>query len=398
LPAVQRVVSKPVVGFLSRQVERRIRNRADLLFMTTGQELEETLALFLDESVDLMERRIHAYRLARVGSPECITALLKVLATAPAEHRAFMAQLTGSTGNPAAKEWLLPLLDDPDEGVVRAAIRGLSAIGGDDVTRRIAAFLEDPARSDPVRIEAALGLGTLGTPAAADALVRALGRMPSEDLATQILGGLGRFDFPAVEATFDHFLSHPETPATLKIAAVEALAHSSDEALPFLLDGAEHDPDPELRAAAAWAISAHVAAPDCGGELMRLASHEPEPDVRRRLYEAMLPQASVAADALLPKVRAEHDLAARVAGFNAIGAALRRDPGSATAGNFDREIAPELVRIATEPNSLNLQMRAVFALRRAGTPGARDALARIVEHAPPQVATTARHGLKAANP
>ena len=113
----------------------------------------------------------------------------------------------------------------------------------------------------------------------------------------------------------------------------------------------------------------------------------------------MLPQASVRADSLLSGVRAEDDLAARVAGFNAIGTAIRREPASAAAGSFDREIAPELVRIATEPNSLNLQMRAVFALRRAGTPAAQDALVQIVEsNAPPQVATAARHGLKATHP
>jgi HEAT repeat protein len=398
LPGVQRVVSRPVVAFLSRQAERHVRARADLMFMNTGASLEETLKQFLDESIDLKDRRIHAYRLARVGSPECIAALLKVLGTAPPEHRAFMAQLIGSTGNPAATDWLLPLLDDPEESVVRAAIRGLGAIGGDEVTERIAAFLEDPAQPGPVRIEAALGLGTIGTPAAGDALVRALGAKPPENLAIPILDGLGRFEFPLVKATFTQILGHPDSPPALKVAALEALANSSGDAVPFLLNGAEHEADPELRAAAAWAVSAHAEGPDCGSELIRLAGKEAEPDVRRRLYEAMLPQASVPADALLSEVRAEEDLAARVAGFNAIGTAIRREPASAAAGSFDREITPELVRIATEPNSLNLQMRAVFALRRAGTPAAQDALARIVQSAPPQVATAARHGLKATHP
>lgn len=397
-PGVQRVVSRPVVTFLSRQAEHHVRQRADLMFMNTGMSLEQTLERFLDESVDLKERRIHAYRLARVGSPECIAALLKVLGTAPPEHRAFMAQLIGSTGSPAAREWLLPLLDDPDERVVRAAIRGLGVIGGDEATERISAFLQDAEQPEAVRIEAALGLGTIGTPAAGDALVRALGGASSEDLAIPILDGLGRFDFPLVEATFNQLITHPETPKTLKVAALEALANSSADALPYLLNGAEHAADPELRAAAAWAISAQPEAPDCGSELIRLTGNEPEPEVRRRLYEAMLPQASVRADALLSRVQAEDDLAARVAGFNAVGAALRREPASGSAEIFNRDIAPELVRIAIEPNSLNLQMRAVFALRRAGTPAAREALARIVDHAPPQVATAARHGLQATHP
>lgn len=152
-------MTKPVVDAIGRQIERYVRRRAEALYMATGLTVEETIARFLDERVDLAQRRFYAYRLARVGSPECIAALLKVFQTAPLEHRAFMAQLIGSTDNPAAKEWLRPLLDDSDARVVKAGIRGLSVIGGEDVTARIATILTDSRREEQIRIEAALGLG-----------------------------------------------------------------------------------------------------------------------------------------------------------------------------------------------------------------------------------------------
>ena len=393
LPRAQRLVTKPIVNALSRQIERYVRGRAEMLYMSTGLTLEETIARFLDERVDLAERRIYAYRLARVGSPECIAALLKVFQTAPPEHKASMAQLIGSTGNPAAKAWLWPLLDESDERVVMAAIQGLSAIGGEDVAARIAGILADGQRADQIRIQAALGLGTIGTPSAHAALVQGFGQAPSNDLATQILNSLGRFEFSTVADTFGQYLAAPDTPAEMRIVSVEALANSSTEAVPFLLRLAEGDADADVRASAAWAMSAHDMVNDLGPALTDLAEREPDADVRRRLYEALLPQAGIPAERLLPIVRAEDDIAARVAGFNAVGRAAHQQPSSLLAATFDNEIAPELVRIATTPNSLNIQMRAVFALRHAQTLAAQAALAVIANNARPQVATAARNGL-----
>jgi HEAT repeat protein len=148
-----------------------------------------------------------------------------------------------------------------------------------------------------------------------------------------------------------------------------------------------------VRAAAAWAISAHSTVRDIGPALAGLAERETDADVRRRLYEALLSQAGIPAERLLPIVQAENDLAARVAGFNAIGGAANQQLSSAIATAFDEKIVPELVQIATTPNSLNIQMRAVFALRRARTTAAQAALASIASSAPPQVATAARNGL-----
>ena len=103
-PAVQRALTAPIADAINHQVELIVRRRAHVLEQDSGVTIEEAIARFLDDSVDLSRRRHLAYRLAALGSPQCIAALRTVLATAAPEHRAFMAQLIGSTGNAAARE------------------------------------------------------------------------------------------------------------------------------------------------------------------------------------------------------------------------------------------------------------------------------------------------------
>lgn len=397
LPTAQRAVTRPVVDALSHQIDRYVRRRAEALFMVTGLSLDETISRFLDERLALSQRRLYAYRLARVGSPECIAALLKVLQAAPPEDKAFMVQLIGSTGNPAAKDWLWPMLSDPDQRVVLAAIRGLSAIGGDEITTRISSVLIDPDAPNPLRIEAALGLGTMDTDQARAALNEALAQMPSSDLATEILKSLAQSDYHHVATTFEQFLAAPANPTSLRVAAVEALAASSPDAVPFLLNVAGTDNNAEVRASAAWAISSHETVRNLAPAIADLAEREPTPDVRRRLFEALLPQDSIPAERLLPTILAEDDIGARVAGLNAAARAIAQRPNSTIAETFNQQIVPELLHIATTPNSLNIQMRAVFALRRAQTPAAQAALEQIARIAQPRIATTARNGLRLPN-
>ena len=391
---VRRTVTKPVTAAIGRQVDKIIRARIGYIRSSTGLTLEEVIARFLDERTDLVERGRCAYRLAHAGSPEAIAALLKVFRTAPPEQKMFLAQLISSTGNRSVKDWFLPLLNDPDDQVVRGAIRGLSAMGTDEVTPQLAGILADPNRSESVRIEAASGLGNIGTDAARDVLATAFTSVKEDEVATQILNSLGRFPFSQVASLFSEYLSAPDTPAAMRVTAVEALAYSTKDAAPFLLGIAGNDADADVRASSAWAISLHSLAQNLAPSLTGMAQNETDPDVRRRLYEALLPQANIPAAQLLPTVLAEENIAARVAGFNAIGRAIAQTPAGDITGTFDKQIVPELVVIATSPNSLNIQLRAVFALRQAPTAAAQDALAVIANTARSEVAAAARGGLR----
>jgi HEAT repeat protein len=270
-------------------------------------------------------------------------------------------------------------------------------MGGDDVVTSIAAILADPQRALSIRGEAAKGLGTIGTAATRARLVEAFGQASSTSLATEILNSLGRHPFLIVAEDFQGYMAAAEMPPGLRVVAAEALAFSTPEAASFLIELAADDADQDVRAAAAWAISVHSEDAQMGVVLANLAEQEPDVDVRRRLYEAQLPQGNIPGDRLLLLVQAEQDVAARVAGFNAVGRAAYQQPDSEVARVFDRQVVPELVRIATTSNSVNLQMRAVFALRRAQTPVAQNALAAIANRAQPPIAAAARNGLKPTN-
>ena len=398
IPGLQKLVTKPVVGAVSRGVEQYIRRKIESRYMDTGLSLEETIARFLDEKTDIEKRRIYAYRLARAGTPEAMAALSSVFQTAGPEHKAFMLQLIGSTRNPAVKDWLWQWLTDTDIRVVMAAIRGLSMMGGTDVTEKLVALLRDSKQPDQLRIEAALGLGNVGTPEAAEMLTKALLETMETEVGVQILDALGRFPFETVEGTFKQFLSAPGVPAEKRVVAVEALAYSSVGAVPFLLGFAENDADADVRASAAWAISTHGRYRDIAPMLTDMVEAEPDEDVRRRLYEALLPQSGIPAERLLPSVLDEEDIAARVAGFNALANAASQISSETFTATFDQQIVPELLQIAMADNSVNIRMRAVFALRRAQTDASQAALAEIAKHCSnSQIAEAARHGLKKGN-
>lgn len=392
-PRAQRLVTRPIVVALGREIQSHYRRQSEARYLETGLSLKETIARFLDEGSDLAARRDHAFRLAREGTPEALAALRQVLGSAPPEDLEHMLALIGRAGNPATVTLLASWSRDDHESVARAAIRALGLIGNDPAIGIVADLLADPTSPEALRVEAAVTLGNNQTTTAQLALTEAFGGLPTGEVATEILHGLGRYDFDRVAPVFRNYLSSPAARGELRIAAVEALAKSSTDAVPFLLEVARADADPEVRASAAWAISTHHTAEQFGGHLTAMAEGESEPDVRRRLYEAMIHQSDTSPGRIIPLVLAEEDVATRVAGLNALGESLRHDPSSAAAREFDATLVPELQRIATSPNTLNLQMRAVFALRRAATPAAREALAEISRGAVPAIATAARHGL-----
>ena len=382
-----------LLGAAGQQISQYVHRKMEARAFATDLTVTQLIARLFDEQANPVERRRDAYRLAKAGTPEAVAALQRYFQTASVADRAAIAQLLGSWGRAEHKEWLWPLLDDPAEQVVIGAIRGLSVIGGADVTARLAQLLASAQTSLAVKIAAALGLGTVRTDAAYDALMRARAQNYDPDILTAITQSLGKFPFSAkVAENWRDYLSAPATTSAQRVQAVEALADSSPAAVPFLLEVAGQSEDWRVRAGAAWAISAHDAFPQGGTLLLTLAENETGDVVRRRLYEALISQTDVPAERLLALVMAERDIAARVAGFNALGAALNRQP--ALAEQFDAAVVPELCATALSGNSLNIRMRAVFALRRASTPASLEALRQISQAPEEHVAAAAANGLK----
>jgi len=397
-PRVQRVVTRPIAATVGRQVDRCVRRAAQAPYLHSELSRREAIARFLDGSLDLSKRRLLAFRLAREASPDCVAALRSVLGSAPAADRAYMARRIGLAGNPKLNGLLRELLEDPDERVVLAVVEALPVLDTPAACAGLAALLRDPGRSPAVRAAAATGLGSIGGDGAASALCAALEAESDPEVTAAVLGALGKLPFARVSGVITQYIEAPETDADLRVAAVEALAGSSTAAVPFLLGLAATAEVEDVRAAAAWAVSVHEAVDGLAPVLVELAQQEPSEDVRRRLYEALLPQHGTPVERLLPLVQSEQDTAARVAGCNAVGAAVAQQPLAGAAAVFDRDLVPDLAAIAAGGDSANLRMRAVFALRRAHTAAAQAALATIAAQASPPIAAAARNGLWAASP
>ena len=396
--AIRDHLTRPVTNVVSEGIRRGIRARVEARqrHYLGDMSVADTIRALEDESLPLEQRRIHAVRLAMLEDQAGLEALLRLLDKVEGTDKAYLIELLGSTGQARLLPLILELLDDPDPGLRLAAIRALGGIGGDKAVARLSQALNRPDGSPAERGAAAEALGATGAPAARDALLASLPSFP-EDGKSELLRALGSFPFNEIRDAIEPFVADDNAPVGARVEVVESLARSTRDCLPYLLGLAGQNASEDVRAAAAWTLGTHGRNEGAGSRLAEMARNESDTMVRRRLFEAMIPQSGVPATQVLELALAEPDVPARVAGFNAAGAAVAGSGGSG-ADRFDSEAVPDLVSIALHPNSLNIRMRAVFALRRAGTPGSLAALETIADaEVPHEVSASARSGLPSTN-
>ena len=352
------------------------------------------------DGTDISTREQALLTALETGSEAEAAAAIRELAALGGDlnHRRLAAIMTDDRWPSALRtEAARALLASEDPSEAQLAVRALAVIGGEANTQSLSAIMRNDSLPTPLRLESALAMGIIGTPEARETLVDAFRVFPEPEMHEQILGALGQFPFAQIEGTWKQILGDPNTPAEVRVAAVDALANSSPDALPFLKTMAGSDRDPEVREMSAWAISALAEGNDSmGPDLARMATAEPEADVRRRLYEALPTQAINPSESLLPLIQSETDSAARVAGFNALGDAVKRGASIGFVSRFDTEIVPELTGIAVSNQSIDVRTRAVFALRRADTPASRQALQTLSQTQNQKIALAARQGLQTA--
>lgn len=292
----------------------------------------------------------------------------------------------------AAAAKLLEIGSDEDAD---AAIHLLGQLGGPEAISLLTSLGNDTAWPAELRQDAIEALGNIGTDEAKDLLLSMIGTISNSTLRAQAITSLGHNPSDEAVQVLMKILNSHSAPAEVRSAAAEGLAQTTTDALPVLKDLVSADPDPDVRANAAWAISTIGTGQSLGPELAVMAKKEEEPNVRRRIYEALLAQSENPSESLLPTIKSETDPSAQVAGFNALGDAVGRgavSPNVAT--TFDSEVVPELTQIALSDNqTVNLRTRAVFALRRAGTDAALIALNQISQTQTPMVARAAYNGL-----
>jgi HEAT repeat protein len=351
---------------------------------------------------DVDQREQELIKIIETGTDaEALAAIRELAGLGGALNRRRLSAIMTDSRWPAAlrSEAARALLASENPMQARFAAKALAVIGGEENVTSLRAMITNESLPKPLRLEATLSMAIIGTPQARDALVGALQVFPEPEMHEQILGALGEFPFPQIEATWRQILSDPNTPAEVRVAAVDALAGSTSDALPFLKKVASSDHDPMVREMSAWAISALPGGAEndsLGPDLARMAAAEPDADVRRRLYEALPAQVNNPAESLLPVIQNETDYAARVAGFNALADTVKRGASSGLAAKFDAEIVPELTDIAVSNQTLDVRTRAVFALAKAKTPAALQALQTLSETPNQKIALAARHGLQTA--
>lgn len=344
----------------------------------------------LRDGAQATEARIQAARrLAESADPAALAALQEVIRDGPDELCVAIAEALGQCPHPASASILLGLLADPREAVVCAAVRGLARQDSIPALGELSRLLDDATQALSVRCEAAAGLAGMKQPGAMEALGRAAMQIGDEAIQSQLLDSVANRPLDECREFFQNYLQAPHLSPDLKVTALEALGHTPGEVGAILVDYLGN-PDSELRAAAAWALSTADEPGALAAQLMSALLSESDPAVRRRLYQALANQEQVDWQSVLPVVQREGDVIARLAGLDLLASLLgndllRNSPFDQQLAYFDQTVVPELQNAALVGRSSDLRQQAIIALGRAGTPAALEALQdvyRRVDNAP----------------
>jgi HEAT repeat protein len=335
-----------------------------------------------NNSLPMSERKAAIQALAKLGTPEAIAALKEALTGGPDELRIAVAEGLGECTSPDCAAMLLGLLKNPSDAVVQAAIRGLAQLGSPEAVTALTQMLNDPLRSGDIRSEAVTGLGNITGPGAMQALAQAATTLGDPDLVTQALNAIGGRDFSETQSFFQQYMGSAVS-SDLRVAAIESLWQAKGDPTAFLA-GYLSDSDAQVRASAAWAMSATDATGDAGPQLLASLQGEQDADVRRRLYQALGNQASFDASTALALVQREADPTARIAGMDLLASALRNNPTPEVQAYFDQTAAPALKNAALTGDTSSDRMAAIIALVRASTPSAMSALQEVAQQATDQ--------------
>jgi HEAT repeat protein len=302
--------------------------------------LADLIRALKNNSLPMSQRKAAIQALAKLGTPEAIAALKEALTGGSDEVRVTVAEGLGECASPDCAVALLGLLKDPSDAIVQAAIRGLAQLGTPEAVTALTQLLNDPLRSGDLRSEAATGLGNITGPGAMQALTQAAMTLGDEDLVPQVLNAIGGRDFSETQSFFQQYMGSAVS-SDLRVAAIESLWQAKGDPSVFLA-GYLSDSDAEVRASAAWAMSATDTACNFGPQLLAVLQGEQDPHVRRRLYQALGNQVSFDTSTALALVQRETDPTARVAGIDLLASSLRNNPTSEVQRFFDQTTTPAL--------------------------------------------------------
>ncbi len=383
-------------GAEAGSVPASLPNLSDLTNRVRGAtgEVAQAIARLLDNSAPMLERRKMARFLALNGSEAAVAALKLALLGGASDLKATIGESLGECAHPEAFGLMLQLMRSDDLVAAQGAIRGVATRGGAEAAQVLGDFLFDSGRPEELRTEAAVGLGVVKDAAALELLIRAATSVEDPAIAESVLEGIGRRPIAETEEFYRTYLASTAYSTENKVAALENLGKAEGDPTGLLLE-LSTAAEPELRAAAAWALITAESDQSVAPQLSKWLGQESSPEVRRRLYQALAGHGESDPSAVLPLVQKETDPLAKVAGYNYVAGAARADATSDSAKFFQEQALPELRDLAVNGTDAVVQMDAVMALRRANTPEAQAALLQIAgQTRNRQVAEAARAGVK----
>lgn len=341
---------------------------------TDRTNLQLLTAALLDSSGPLNLRRQAAWNLAKLRSQQAFLVLHHALANAPATLKATIAEALGKFDSAESKDLLRALVRGDNGEVARGALRGWASLGDSESIQLLAKTLLDGKKGDDLRAEAALGLSKVNHPRAYQTLLDGIDKISDREVVKSILTGLGERPFAETEGFFRAYVERSDLSTDLRVAAVEALGQSDGNATPLLLQQLRSE-DSRIRAAAAWALATLDNPVDAAPQFFSFLEREGDPEVRKRIYQALENQSNLDSEQLLNAVLNESEPEPRLAGLKTFAAQVAENQFLAT--EFDRFAVPLLEKLAIGRHDLNDRLVAVIALKQAQTRGALEALAKI---------------------
>ena len=254
--ALRRMYSKPLLKCLAGLLAVP-KHEADavLALQRGGQDAVEVLIELLTTTPAIGERRgvFDALRQANAAREQLIPLL---------RHEKWfvvrnVADVIGEMGMQTVVPELAECLEHPDERVRKSVALALAKIGTANTSEPLRRALRD--KSPEVRVQVAVGAGGRRTTGLATPLIVALQEEEDEVVQRELILALGRIGTPdAVKALIK--VAQPSgflfarKPATLRLAAVEALGLAATAPALGTLEGLSGDGDKQVRGAAKAAV------------------------------------------------------------------------------------------------------------------------------------------------
>jgi len=298
----------------------------------------------------------------------------------PGNVREAILESIGSSGKPEASGFLRNYLIDGEQGIRRAAVRGLAATGRAEDAQFLGEWMSRPALAIEESTEVALALGGSRAPNATSILMQAYRKSDRDELVQCLILGLAQRPFEQTQNFFRQLLGDPSTESDRKKEALGALGQfdsvREDFFLPYLQSS-----DPEVRSGAYLGMGV-LSEGNPGPRLLVSLRTESDPQARLSLLESLGMQSSGDPWAMSRIAQAETEPINRIMAAKAVARSLQgRGSTDAAVQEFGRIWAPELAQLAIEgSNTEGMQAVSALAIQRK-FPEARDALARIASTA-----------------